>query len=514
MTFEQPIDHPPAPMPVQLPPSSALHRWAQELRMLLRSQPSADAQDWQLQGHAVLLETKFLEEVPALLEQVAGITGMPLHIFSPAGTVEDFLLWIKAQSDGEPALVYLTPGDWMNPSRPEADPEESACAASPCTDAFLCAVQDVMQGLGARPVVLVTAAPGFERLSPCLRQVGYFDRRIRVPEWTADALVSDFLHDIGADLIDESVRAKPERLGALLRAAFPDQRRRSLTVLALKRLARREQRRISFADLVQMATQGTTEDDPMATDAKARFRTAVHEAGHALVSHLDSSTMTAPTLCTAIKSRNCQGRLVTAFEAPETRGDDLTIANMRHKVRVQLAGLAAEHLLLGVEAASAMGSGSDLDEATSFAMHMFADWGIALDTSTPALQASNLATVINGCNPAESPRIVRMARQYLQSEFMKATDILHKHRTYLDSIITALCQQDVLTQEDFEKLWSQQSVSSRHGLEERTRAIEALAHSCSLADKEQSTISFPAEILLYGMSTGPLHEQKEIQNTR
>lgn len=442
-------------MPAQLPPSSALHRWAQELRLLLSRQPRATTQDWQLQGHAVLLETNAPEEVPALLGQIADITGMPLHVFSPAGVVEDFLPWIEGLPDDEPALIYLTPGGWMGPSTPGADSEQTACTAGSCADDFLRAVQRVILGLDRRVVVLMTAACGFEQLCPCLRQVGYFDRRILVPEWTEEALVNDFLHDIGADLVDESVRAKPERLGALLKAVFPDRRRRSLTVLALKRLSRREQRHINFADLVQMAAQGTTEDDPIPTDPTVRYRTAVHEAGHALVSHLDSSAMIAPALCTAIRSGDSHGRLVTAFEAPEIRGDDLTIADIRHKIRVKLAGRAAEHLLLGIEATSAMGSNSDLDEATELAMHMFAHWGIAPDTSTSALQASNLATVINGCNPAESPRIVEMVRQYLQSEFMKATDILRKHRTYLDRIIAALCRQALLTQEDFELLWTE-----------------------------------------------------------
>lgn len=453
-THKHPIETPPAPMTALLPPSSALHRWAQELRSLLARQYCADATDWQLQGHAVLLESNFIEEVHALLEQVADIAGMPLQIFFPTGVVEQFLPWIGEFSDDEPALVYLMPGDWRDPSTPEMDLEQSACEAGPCTDAFLRSVQDVIQNLGTRPVVLVTAARGFEQLCPCLRQVGDFDRRIRVPDWTADALVSDFLHELGGDVADERVRSMPERLGALLKSVFPDWHRRNLTVLALKRLARREQRRISFADLVQMATQGTTEEDPMPTEPSAHYRTAVHEAGHALVSHLDSSAITAPTFCTAIRSRDCLGRMVTSFEAPEPQGDDLTVTNIRHKIRVQLAGLAAEHLVLGVEATSATGSGSDLDEATRLAVHMFGDWGIAPDTSTPASQASNLATVINGSHPADNPRIARMALHCLQSEFMKTTDILRKPQAYVDRIVHALCQQDVLTQEEFERLWA------------------------------------------------------------
>ena len=168
--------------------------------------------------------------------------------------------------------------------------------------------------------------------------------------------------------------------------------------------------------------------------------------------------------------------MVTSFEAPESQGDDLTVANIRHKIRVQLAGLAAEHLVLGVEATSATGSGSDLDEATRLAVHMFGDWGIAPDSSTPASQASNLATVINGSHPADNPRIARMARQCLQTEFMKATEILRKHRTYLDRIVDALCQQDVLTQEDFERLWA--GCSNSIALPEHTGRGK-LAHSAS-----------------------------------
>lgn len=460
MTLSRPSDNPPAPLAALLPPSSALHRWAQELRTLLSSQPGADAPDWQLLGHAVLLESDDIEEIPALLEQVADMAGMPLHIFSPSGVVEQFLPWIGELPADEPALVYLMPGEWMNPTTPGRDIEQSACAAGPCADAFLRAMQGVLMDLGARPVVLVTVASGYEQLCPCLRQVGHFDRRIRAPEWNAVALVSDFLCELGADHADESVSAKPERLGALLKAVFPDRRRRSLTVLALKRLAWRQQRKISFTDLVQMGTMGTTEDGPMPTDPSGRYRTAVHEAGHVLVSHLDSAAMIAPIYCTAVRSRDCHGRTVTSYEASESQGDDLTVANIRHKIRVHLAGLAAEHLVLGVEESSALGSGSDLDDATKLAVHMFGDWGIAPDTSTPASQASNLATVISGSHPADSPQVSRKARQCLQTEFMKTTDILRKHRDYLDRIVIALCQKDVLSQEDFERLWAECNDSS------------------------------------------------------
>lgn len=449
------VNHAPTPMTSSLPQNSAMHSWAQGLRLLLSNQPRANETDWQLQGHAVLLESDALEEVTDLLEDVANIAGMPLHVFAAANVVEQFLPWIEELPVNAPALVYLMPGEWMDPSPPGTELEQSACAAGPCADTFLRAVQGVIRGLGPRPVVLVTAGRGFGQLCSCLRQLGYFDRRIRVPEWSADVLTNDFLHELGTDLADESLYAKPERLGALLKAVFPDRRRRNLTVLALKRLARRQQRRVGFSDLVQMATQGTSEDTPMPTDPATRYRTAVHEAGHALVSHLDSAAMSAPAFCTALKSRDSHGQMAASFEAQESRGDDLTVAHIRHKIRTHLAGLAAEHRVLGAESTSAAGSGNDLDEATRLTAYLLGSWGFSPDNSTPSMQASNLATVVNDSHPADNPRIARMTRQYLQAEYMKVTDLLSRHRAYLDSIVDALCTNEVLIQEDFERLWAE-----------------------------------------------------------
>lgn len=483
--LERSADSPLKPVSVAaytvLPPSSALHRWAQELRSALSGQARFDATDWQLLGHAVMLECSRIEEVPALLAEVAATAGMTLHVFHAARVMEVFLPWIEELAPDEPAMVYLVPGDWMAPSSPASFLECSNAESRSCTDAFLHAVQGVLKGLGMRPVVLVTAVNGFDQLSPRLRQVGYFDRRIHVPEWTANDLAKDFLHELGSDLADDSLLARPERVGALLKSALPDRRRRNLTALALKRLACREQRRICFGDLAQMATQGTTEDDPFPTDDNARYRTAVHEAGHALVSHLDSSTMVAPTLCTAIRSRDCDGRMVVSFEAPESRGDDLSIANIRHKIRMLLAGRAAEHLVLGVDDTSATGAGSDLDKATGLAFQMFAEWGIALETDTVASQAANLVTVTNGGNPSDDPRIVGMARQCLQAEFLKTTEILRKHRTYLDRIVQALCQQDVLLQEDFECLWAECTRSCQRGGAGSAHPPQALTWSPSVS---------------------------------
>lgn len=304
---------------------SAVHRWAQELRTLLDKRSSSNETDWHLLGHAVLLEGDVLDEVPDLLEEVALIAGMPLHVFSAANVVHQFLPWFSELPDEAPSLVYLAPGEWMNPSSPGTEGEPPACAEGSCTDAFLDALQNLIQGLSTRPVVVVTAGRSFEQLCVCLRQVGSFDRRIRVPEWNADSRAGEFLRELGPELADESMSAKQQRLGALLEAEYPDRRRRQLTVLALKRLARHQQRRVGFTDLVQIVTQGTTEEDPLHTEGAFRYRTAVHEAGHALILHLDSSAMSAPAFCTAMRSRDAHGRTVASFEAIEFRGGDLTV---------------------------------------------------------------------------------------------------------------------------------------------------------------------------------------------
>lgn len=67
-----------------------------------------------------------------------------------------------------------------------------------------------------------------------------------------------------------------------------------------------------------------------------------------------------------------------------------------------------------------------------------------------------------------------MARQILQTEFQKTTEILCKHRIYLDRIVQALCQQDVLTQEDFDRLWAECSSSHTRGIVDRECTDEAL----------------------------------------
>jgi hypothetical protein len=138
-------------------------------------------------------------------------------------------------------------------------------------------------------------------LDVSLRSVSYFDRRIRFPDVSPAIYAKWFLSELADETLAMSITQNPRKLGALLRHEYPDQRRRRLMQKAMRRVAWREQRPLEFADLVKFATYGTSEVDPEVNPEASTYKHAVHEAGHALITHIDSKDQIPPSYCSVLK---------------------------------------------------------------------------------------------------------------------------------------------------------------------------------------------------------------------
>ena len=128
---------------------------------------------------------------------------------------------------------------------------------------------------------------------------------------------------------------------------FPRKRQRDIFFQAVKRLAWRTKRKVTYQDLVIFAAYGTSEADVSVDPPMLRYRHAVHEAGHALLVHLDSREKLPPEYSSVIKRGNTLGIVVRRYEDHERISNDLSYCDIVHKIRVLLAGRAAEYLLLG-----------------------------------------------------------------------------------------------------------------------------------------------------------------------
>lgn len=442
----------PAPSPTLLVPWKALPNtcrlklWSHELQQACAH--PFDAKTWDMAGHAVLIEATDAILVRDMLHQVAGAAGMALHLINPIHLGENLSTWLKALPPHAPAMVYLEPGGWQC----EPDDASDAAPAAEATPEALAREQlrlFLSEQAPNQTIVVVSTAPSFNQLALSLRQVGLFDRRIRFPEWTPEAHAQWFLADMAGETLAPSLTTDHRKLGALLRHEYPDSRRRALMQKAMRRVAWREQRPLEFFDLVRFAAYGTCEVDPLTDDSPALHRHAVHEAGHALIAHVDSRHQTPPSYCCVLKHIESHGMVIPAFDSHECMSDDLSHTDMCHKIRVMLGGRAAEHLLLGASQVSAEGAASDLENATRLASSMLGSWGQSHDISSDAAASANLAVAMNDVSASEALHIEQLVRQFLQQQFLKTLEILRTHNVYLQNIVTALTEKGVLLQDDF-----------------------------------------------------------------
>ena len=261
-----------------------------------------------------------------------------------------------------------------------------------------------------------------------------------------------FLHSVGPIKCDPSIRENLYRLGCLLSHAYNNHRDRELFCTALKRMAWREKRSLTYVDVLEIATYGMAEEESQLPDKTTLYRTAVHEAGHALVTCLRSTDKLPPTYCSILDRSGHLGSTVRAFESHELSSDDLSYRDYIYIIQSSLAGRVAENLMLGADAASAYGSFLDLEEATRISRLLFGKRGYSTDISTPENACSNLLVAADECTTSMNAYLETTIRQFLQQQFMNVLNLFQENKYLLEKIIASLLSKKMLVAEDFEEI--------------------------------------------------------------
>lgn len=440
---------------------SAIKRWTRELTQAAAH--PGDRERWALTGQAVVVEHEDLEVMDGVLHGVAHMAGLAYRRVPAAEVVGEFPAWVEAIPADTPCLVHLEAGLWVGPALegdeddlgfPRAlDHDELAAAA------FRQALRGFLEaGLPQTPLVIVISLRSFFQLDPALRRQGCFDRRLRLPFLGNEDLAQAFIAELGASLFDATVSADLNHLGALVRYEYPDFRRRGLLRQALRRVQWREGRPISFNDLVLFATYGTLDSEEVPRTAAQRRVPAIHEAGHALVACLDTDRRSLPVYV-SVTPRNDNGGIVVPAYDRLGEDEEFTYRDMVHRIRIGLAGRAAEHLVLGIDNVTFTGSQGDLRRAHATAADLFANNGHAPDPSSEAAAAANLTILQGHAVERETRRIEAMCRRFLQTQYLSVLELLREHRDLLDRITAALMARGVLFQDDLRQLLSPAAIT-------------------------------------------------------
>ncbi|WP_249803793.1 MULTISPECIES: AAA family ATPase [unclassified Bradyrhizobium] len=226
-------------------------------------------------------------------------------------------------------------------------------SASNCVNALLEEVDGVRRREG---VFLIGCTNQVEACDPALLRAGRFENVVRIGPPEPGELEKIFRVRLKGDLVAVDISAVVASAAGMTGA---DAER---VVKEARRVARRENRVLRFDDLRRAVVGDTDISD------EQRWRTAVHEAGHAVVDVLrfGADGVVANTTRTDQRLGMSMRTATLAFDGTATA--------YRFRIEVLLAGRAAEEVLLGEPSD---GAREDLAEATRLSCAMLGGLGLA-----------------------------------------------------------------------------------------------------------------------------------------
>ncbi|MDR9428960.1 MAG: AAA family ATPase, partial [Salibaculum sp.] len=333
--------------------------------------------------------------------------------------IREMRQFFAAAGDAAPAVVFIDELDAIGSREAQNGPNTAWVQGN------VAALLELLDGFATREGVVVMAATNAaDRIDPALRRPGRFDRTLPIDPPTPELMPDVLRWHVGPDLSAAAVARLARRTPGLSGAAIAAIVRRAR---ARARAARRE---LQEADL---AAEIESEAPPL-TDAQ-RWRIALHEAGHALVSV--SVGLGRPV------------RMMIAHEGGLTQLHPAAATGTERDVAARLANLmagrAAERLELSTVSWGAGGvASSDLAEATRLAVAAEQSFGLGVSPvwhGPPETLVGRLGL---------EPNLRRAVDARLRAGETQAAAVLRAHHAQFLGLARALFDQSVLSGETLE----------------------------------------------------------------
>jgi cell division protease FtsH len=198
-----------------------------------------------------------------------------------------------------------------------------------------------------------------------------------------------------------------------------------------------------FTDALERIVLGA-ERQVMLSDEDRR-RTAYHEGGHAIVGMLTEGAD--PVRKVSIIPRGLA--LGVTFAAPESDRFNYREPEVRAKIKVALAGRAAEEVVYGE---ISTGAESDIQQLTELARQMVGRWGMS-ETIGPiaVLPRDGQGPLLPGVAevaPDTQKLVDDEVRRIVEEAHREVVTLLTDHRAQLDSLANALLEHETLDEDD------------------------------------------------------------------
>ncbi|MFB7312670.1 ATP-dependent zinc metalloprotease FtsH [Streptomyces sp. NPDC056192] len=379
-----------------------------------------------------------------LARAVAGEAGVPFFSASASEFIEMIVgvgasrvreLFAEARKVA-PAIVFIDEIDTIGRARGGG----SGMGGHDEREQTLNQILTEMDGFsGSEGVVVLAATNRADVLDPALTRPGRFDRIVQVSppdRGGREAILKIHTRQIplSEDVsLGQVARTTPGMTGADLANLANE-----AALLAVKR-KQSEVNQTDLSDALEKVQLGA--ERPLVMPEEERRRTAYHESGHALLGMLQPGADPVRKVTIVPRGR----ALGVTLSTPEADKYAYTEDYLRGRIIGALGGMAAEHLVYGVVTT---GSESDLEQVTNLARGMVGRWGmsdrVGRLTAIPgdAQQAYGLSAA-----PATLDAVDHEMRRIVDECYIEAQRLLREHREKLDTLASALLQNETLDEE-------------------------------------------------------------------
>ncbi len=318
-----------------------------------------------------------------------------------------------------------------------------------------------MDGFDQRDNVIVIAATNRpDVLDPALLRPGRFDRRVVID-----------LPDIKDRIEILKVHAKEKPIATDVDLKVIAQRTPGFSGADLANLineaailaARKNQKETTMDNLLSSIEKVLLgpERKNRALLPEEKWIVAVHEAGHAVTSHLLPNAD--PVHKISIISRGQAGGYT--INLPENDRHFYNLNDFMDRIVVLLGGFVAEEVELGQVTT---GASNDLQRATKLAREIITKYGMSKEMGPIFLSGDDewifLGKEMKDSRPYSeetSAKIDQLTRSYIESCLKKARELLTKEKPSLQKIAKTLMEKETLEREEFERLMDGKEIEKK-----------------------------------------------------
>jgi len=301
-------------------------------------------------------------------------------------------------------------------------------------------------------VILIAATNRPDVLDPALLRPGRFDRRVIVdaPDQKGREAILG-VHTRGKPLGDDvNVESIAKRTPGFAGAELAN-----LVNEAAILAARREKTKIEMAEFeeaIDREMMGPARKHRLMTEA-ARSRTAVHEAGHALVAELLENANPLHKVTILPRGR----ALGVTITLPTEDRFNQTKAEMEDMIAMALGGRIAEIITYGQDGGLDTGASNDLGQVTEIARAMVCEFGMSERLGNRRVGKRHGGNFLGPNGMMEerdySDEVAKIVDEEIQTiidrNYARAEDILRTNHVVLERLTKALVEHETLDRDEF-----------------------------------------------------------------